>query len=170
MRSYLIIFSLSAIFTGCTNMYPNTREEFIQGYKNPGMFALKDTYVAKAPFDTVVNTLKQKADECFNIQVKTSTTRSGGTTTHVNDYYTSTVRVINANRAEWTSQHNSSVYIQSTMPKGGVYMRAIDIERISPGTTKLTYYGNNLEAGKRTWETFKLWSDGKVSICPKDQS
>jgi hypothetical protein len=60
----------------------------------------------------------------------------------------------------------SGQIVVQKVPEGGFYHRAVDIERVSPRTTKLTYYGPSLESGKKAWTAIKQWSDGKPSACP----
>lgn len=173
MRKIVLISSIATVLSGCAGMNPQTREEFVQMNVGGAPFSMVDTYLAKRRFEDVVNTLKQKTSECFNVNVTTRRTEgpmsplAGTTTMNVKDEYRTTVRTISANRAELTSQFTSKgiVYLQK-VPEGGFYFRAIDIERATPSTTKLTYYGTSRDSGKVVWAAIKQWSNGQPSPCP----
>jgi hypothetical protein len=174
MRKFVFVSGVVMALSGCAGMQPaQTRQEFVQKNLSGTPFSMVDAYVTKRRFDDVVNSLKQKTAECFNVNVTTRRTegptspQAGTTTMNVKDEYRTTVRVINANRAELTTQFTSKgiVYLQ-TIPEGGFYHRAIDIERLTPSTTKLTYYGSSFDSGKKAWAAIKEWSDGKATPCP----
>jgi hypothetical protein len=71
----------------------------------------------------VVKSLKQKVDECLQVNVTMKRTEGGMTTMNTTDEYRTKVVAIDKNHAELTTQY------------------AVDIERLTPSTTKLTYYG-----------------------------
>lgn len=174
MRELMLICCAATILSSCAGAAPSqTREEFIQKKLSGAPLSMVDTHVTKRRFDDVVNTLRQKTAECFNVNVTTrrtegpSSPQAGITTMKVTDEYRTTVRIVNANRAELTTQRTSKGQISlQKVPEGGFYHRAIDIERLASSTTKLTYYGPSLDSSKRAWAAIKQWSDGQKSPCP----
>lgn len=86
---------------------------------------------------------------------------------YVRDDYCATVQNVGAGRAELTVRFTSKgiIYVQK-VPEGGFYSMAVDIERLSPTTTKLTYYGNSFDSGKAMWKAVQQWSDGQAVACP----
>jgi hypothetical protein len=149
--------------------YPQTREEFRQQLvASDSRFKFIDTYVAKRRFDDVVKSLKQNVEQCFDQNVTTTRTQGGMTTMNQTDEWRTTVRVVNSNRAEVTTQMTmKGAIVPGKVPPGGLYMTAVDIERLTPSTTKLSYYGSTSSGSKERWDLVKQWSDGKSTPCPK---
>ncbi len=168
MRRLVLISGIVAVLSGCAGMEPaQTRKEFVQKNLDGIPFSMVDKHVAKRRFEDVVASLRRKTAECFNVNVTTTRTQGGMTTSKVRDEYRTTIRVINANRAELTTQYTSKGMINlQTVPEGGFYSRAVDIDRLTPGTTRLTYYGSSFDSGKKAWAAIKDWGDGKTTPCP----
>jgi hypothetical protein len=166
MRQLAIL--LLVALTGCAGNNPQTREEFRKTRLEGVPLNMVDSYVANRRFEDVVNALKQKTAECFNVDVTMRRTQGGITTMNTTDEYRTTIRLVGPNVAELTTQFQMTKgqIVTQKVPEGGFYHRAVDIERISPRTTKLTYYGPSLESGKKAWAAVKQWSDGKASPCP----
>lgn len=169
MRNATIVALATAVLSGCSMHYPQTREEFRQGLvASDSRFKFVDTYVAKRRFDDVVKSLKQTVEQCFNQDVTTTRTQGGMTTMNQTDEWRTTVKVINRNRAEVTTQMTmKGAIVPVKVPPGGFYVTAVDIERLSPSTTKLSYYGSTTSGSKERWDLIKQWSDGKSTPCPK---
>lgn len=168
MRKLVLVSGIVVVLTGCAGMQASqTRKEFVQKKLEGVPFSMVDKHVAKRRFEDVVSSLRQKTAECFNVDVTTRRTQGGMTTSQVKDEYRTTIRLVGANRAELTTQYTSKgiIYLQK-IPEGGFYSRAVDIDRLTPGTTKLTYYGSSFESGKRAWAAIKDWGDGKATPCP----
>jgi hypothetical protein len=168
MRRLSVVPAVAVVLSGCAGMEPaQTRKEFVQKNLDGVPFSMVDKYVAKRRFEDVVAALRQKTAECFNVNVTTTRSQGGMTTSKVRDEYRTTIRLVSANRAELTTQHTSKgiVYLQK-IPEGGFYSRAVDIDRLTLGTTRLTYYGSSFESGKKAWAAIKDWSDGKATPCP----
>jgi hypothetical protein len=163
----LIVISCAVLLSACSS-YPQTRDEFRQAIRSSdSKLTFHDSYVAKRRFDDVVKTLTQKVDECFQADVTTRRTAGGMTTMNQTDEYRATVRVIDKNHAELTSQiAMKGAILPEKMPPGGYYKAAMDIERITSTTTKLTYYGDSLSGSKAIWAALKEWSDGRLVRCP----
>jgi hypothetical protein len=161
------LFCIIATLSGCAGINPQTRDEFRQSKLDGVPFSMVDSYMSSRRFEDVVNTLKQKTSECFNVDVTMRRTQGGITTMNARDEYRTTVRIVSANRAELTTQfHMKGQIVLQQVPEGGFYNRAVDIERLAQNKTKLTYYGNSFESSKLAWNVMKQWSDGQATPCP----
>src|SRR6185295_16376707 len=90
---------------GCgATMNPQTRDEYRQAIASGVPLTMTDTYVVQRRFDEVVKSLKQKADECLQVDVTTKRSQGGMTTMNVRDEYRTSVRVVDKSRAELTTQ------------------------------------------------------------------
>lgn len=169
MRYAIFAALAAAVLSGCTMNYPQTREEFRQQLvASDSRFKFIDTYVAKRRFDDVVKSLQANVVQCFDQNVTTTRAQGGITTMNQTDEWRSTVRVVNRNRAEVTTQMMmKGAIVPGKVPPGGMYMTAVDVERLTPTTTKLSYYGSTSSGSKERWDLVKQWSDGKPTPCPK---
>jgi hypothetical protein len=160
---------LSALaLAGCAgHLAPQSRPEFIEKISEGGAFLMVDSYVARAGFDQVVATLRQKSGECLDGDTQVRRSSGGITAMQYTHHYRTQVRVVAAGRAELTTQFTSTnlAYAQQ-VPQGGFYDRAVDIERLSPTTTRLTYYGSSFASSKEAWAAMKGWSEGRSTACP----
>jgi hypothetical protein len=169
MRNAISAVLAAAVLSGCAMNYPQTREEFRQQIvASDSRFKFIDTYVAKRRFDDVVKSLQANVVQCFDQNVTTTRAQGGITTMNQTDEWRSTVRVVNRNRAEVTTQMAmKGAIVPGKVPPGGMYMTAVDVERLTPSTTKLSYYGSTSSGSKERWDLVKQWSDGKPTPCPK---
>lgn len=169
MRNAIIVALAAAVLSGCSMNYPQTREEFRQGLvSSDSSYKLVDSYVAKRRFEDVVKSLQQNVEACFNQDVTTTRTQGGMTTMNQTDEWRTTVKVINRNLAEVTTQTTmKGAIVPVKVPPGGFYVTAVDVERLTPATTKLSYYGSTTSGSKERWDLVKQWSDGKPTRCPK---
>jgi hypothetical protein len=160
-----VVTALSGCAGGTAN--PQTRAEYVQNHVIGVPFSMMDTHTSNRSFEQVVQSLRQKSEECFNSTVTTSRTEGGVKTMNVRDKFRTTVRVLSAGKAELTTQYTSTgiIYLQK-IPDGGFYHRAVDITRVSSSSTKLTYYGSKFESSKLAWAAIQQWSDGKAAACP----
>jgi hypothetical protein len=148
-------------------MNPQTRDEYRQAIASGVPLTMTDTYVAQRRFDDVVKSLKQKADECLQVDVTTKRSQGGMTTMNVRDEYRTSVRVVDKSHAELTTQSTmKGAIVLQQVPPGGFFETEVDIERVAPSSTKLTYYGPSTSGGKAKWDVLKQWSDGKPVACP----
>jgi hypothetical protein len=170
MRNASIVALAAAVLSGCSStQYPQTREEFRQSLvSSDTRFKFVDTYVVKRRFEDVVTSLKQNVPQCFNQDVTTTRTQDGMTTMNQTDEWRTTVKVIDRNRAEVTTQQiMKGAIVPVKVPPGGFYVNAVDIERLTPSTTKLSFYGTTSSGSKERWDLIRQWSDGKSTPCPK---
>jgi hypothetical protein len=167
MRKFALVLGISVLLSGCASMDPQTRDEYRTAVDGGRPFSMKESFVTKRGFDEVVRTLRQKSDECFNVNIKTTRKQDGMTTMATTDEVRTVIRVVNSKRAELTMQTNpKGIVMLNKVPEGGFYRMAIDIDRLTAGTTRLTYYGSSTDHGKRRLAVIKQWSDGKQAGCP----
>jgi hypothetical protein len=167
MRKLSFFASLIILVSGCASMDPQTRDEYRAAVDGGRPFSMKESFVAKRGFDEVVKTLRQKSDECLNVNIKTTRKQDGMTTMATTDEVRTAVHVVNSKRAELTMRMNhKGIIMLNKMPEGGFYRMAIDIDRLTAGTTRLTYYGPSTDYGKRRLAVIKQWSDGRQTGCP----
>ena len=169
MRIHVTAAVAAALLAGCSMHYPQTREEFREGLvKSDSRFKLVETHVAKRRFDDVVRSLQQNVEPCFNQDVTTTRMQGGITTMNQTDEWRTTVKVVDRNRAEVTTQQTmKGAIVPVKVPPGGFYMGAMDVERLTASTTKLSYYGSTASGSKQRWDLMKQWSDGKAVPCPR---
>lgn len=169
MFKLVLAVGVAAVLSGCAGggATPQTRAEYVQSHVRGVPFSMMDTHISHRSFEQVVQSLRQKSKECFDTNVTTTRTQGGVRTMNIKDEFRTTVRVLSAGRAELTTQFTSKgiVYLQK-VPDGGFYHRAVDIARVSPSKTKLTYYGSKFESSKLAWAAIKQWGDGKATACP----
>lgn len=154
---------LCIALAGCAAA-PQTRQEYISAVaSSDSTRAMKDTYVARRSFDQVVATVKQKADECLTF-TRTHLMKTGGMTTGAmrSDVHT-TVRVVSPGHAELSYQYTLSGMVVGKAPEGGYYHLVVDIDRVTPSSTRLSYYGVK---DKDSWEAIRTWSEGRSADCP----
>jgi hypothetical protein len=167
MRQLVFFVGVITLVSGCASMDPQTRDEYRTAVDGGRPFTMKDSFVARRGFDEVVRTLRQKSDECFNVNIKTTRKQDGITTMATTDEVRTVIRVVNSKRAELTMQTNpKGIVMLNKVPAGGFYRMTIDIDRLAAGTTRLTYYGSSTDHGKRRLAVIKQWSDGKQVGCP----
>jgi hypothetical protein len=170
MRNVSVIALLAAVLlSGCSMHYPQTREEFRQGLvASDTRFKYVDTYVANRRFEDVVKSLKANVSQCFNQDVTTTRTQGGMTTMNQTDEWRTKLEVIDRNHAEVTTQQTmTGAIVPVKTPPGGFYVNAVDIDRATLSTTKLSFYGTTSSGSKQRWDLIRQWSDGKPTPCPK---
>ncbi len=143
-----------------------TRDEFRANVAGGRALSAMDTYVAKRGFDEVTRMLKQKSEECLNYQMTQSHSEGAMTTSKITTNFTASFQVVNNNHAELTIRKNpkGKLSFSPGAPEGGLYYVAIDIDRLTPNTTKLTYYGPS--GWDKGYSAIKSWSDGHPARCP----
>ncbi len=167
MQKLTVSLSLVAILAGCAGANPQSREEFRSTRQAGVPFSFTDTYIAKRPFDEAVETLRKKVDECLQVNVTTKRTQGGIPTMNQIDEYRTVIRSVDKNRAELTTQfYMKGAIVMQQVPEGGFYHTIMDIERLTPTTTKLSYYGSSFASSKAKWNAFKQWSEGQLVPCP----
>lgn len=167
MRRLSSVAGSIVLFAGCSGMNPQTRGEFLKMTTSGVPFAMQDSYVAKRRFDDVVAILRKKSADCFNIDATTQRTQGGVTTMNMTDEFRTKVKMVSADKAELTTQYTTRGAITpQKVPPGGFYHRAIDIEKVSATSTRLSYYGSSFQVSKDVWQAVKDWSEGRSAECP----
>lgn len=151
----ILLFAATAVLGGCAlPMGPQSRSDFVQEKKAGASLTAIDGHIAHRRFDQVVGVLQRKADECLNLAGHGPGTRAA-------------LRMVGSGRAELTVQVAAQpAPFLRRLPQGGAYHLAVDIERVSPTMTRLTYYGPGIETGQKDWAAIKEWSDGEAAPCP----
>jgi hypothetical protein len=108
--------------------------------------------------------LRPRLAECFDYNV-TWTRMEGAAVGMFKEKWQSSVRPIDRNRAEVTVQRVVGGAVQK-QPEGGIYMIAVDLERVDAASTKLTFYGSSTSFGNTTWDSLRQWSEGRTAPCP----
>lgn len=167
MKNTLLLLTVAAFLSGCAGANPQTREDFRKSRLEGSPLSFVDTYVSQRPFDEVVKTLNQKVNECFQVNVTTKRSVGGIPTMNQTDEFRTTIRNVDKNHAELTTQFTmKGAIVMQQVPPGGFYQSAMDIERLTPTTTKLAFYGPTIGGGRDKWNALKQWSDGQSVPCP----
>ena len=157
----LALVTLSACVT-----VAQTREEFRTRVAAGQALSTTDAYVAKRGFEQVTKVLSQMSERCLNYQVTQSRSEGGMTTSSSTTAFVASFRVVSNNHAELTIRRipKSKLSFAPGAPEGGLYYVAVDVDRLSPTSTKLTYYGPS--GWNKGYGAIKSWSDGQPSGCP----
>lgn len=152
------------VLTGCAQL-PQTRAEFQQLVRGGAALSQTDSHVANRSLDDVVRSLRSRLGDCFDYNVSWSRTE-GAAVGMFREKWQSSVRTLDKDHAEVTVQRvvGGAVHKQ---PEGGIYVVALDLERIDAASTRLTFYGPGTSFGKSTWDSLRQWSAGKPAACPK---
>jgi len=128
----------------------------------------KESYTVSRPFDTVIKSVKDKAEQGFNT-TRESTLMSGYQVEHSVVIYRCKTSV-EEGRAELVIQkENRPKGLGAPMPKGGWFWLVAEIEGISSEETRITTYGlSGIAAGKTSavLEAIKQWAQGNDVPAP----
>jgi len=158
----------AGLLSGCAGtLAPQSRPEYVARVREGGAFLMVDSHVAQRGIEPVVASLRQKSLECLTGESQMRRSSGGITTMQMNTRYRTIVQMTGPTRAELTTQFlaTGTAYVQQ-VPDGGFYERAVDIERLSPTTTRLTYYGSSFDSSRKVWAAIKEWSEGRPAACP----
>jgi hypothetical protein len=164
LRGAALLFITVVSLVGCA-VTPQTRNEFKQQIMDYPTMGLHDTYTANRRFEDVVRTLDAKWQECYNISKTMTRTQGGLTTMRYRDTYHPKSQKINNSLVEMTLQETSQgITMLNKIPPGGLYVAALNLERLPANKTKLTWY-SGAWGWRAIWEMNKQWSDGKDVAC-----
>lgn len=165
MRRVLAL-PLPLLLAACVTT-PRSREGLkAASVKSPRMM-IADSYMARRSLDAVAAALERKWRECCEVSVTTTHANKAGMTTsrHRDTLHPKFRRVGNA-RVEMTLRMTTPGMIAlNKVPAGGEYMVALDLERIAPNQTKLSWHSPRI-GWKDSGERNKQWADGKDAPCP----
>jgi hypothetical protein len=122
--------------------------------------------VVDRPFDEITRLFEKKAAGCLDVVVN----RSGYVGTHMevsSSDYNPTFRRTGGGRAEFALQvvHRPRG-VGHTPPPGGLYMLAIDFERVGPRRTEVVLYLPSM-GHKPMLRSVRAWVSGDDVACPK---
>lgn len=152
------------VLSGCAQM-PQTRPEFQQLVRSGASLSKTDSHVTKRSLEEVVRSLEPRLTDCFDYNVTWRQAAGVATVGASREQWRSSVRPVDRNRVEVTVQRTVGGAVQK-QPEGGIYVMAVDLDRIDPSTTKLTFYGSSTGFGTTSWDSLKRWSEGKAGPCP----
>lgn len=164
MSRFAIVLVAASVLSGCVQM-PQTRPEFQQLVRSGASRSKMESHVTKRSLDDVVRSLEPRLTDCFDYSVTWRQTAGGATVGASREQWRSSVRPVDRNRVEVTIQRMVGGAMQK-QPEGGIYVMAVDLDRIDPATTKLTFYGSSTDFGSSSWDSLKRWSEGKTGPCP----
>ena len=164
MSRSVIVLVAAAALAACAQL-PQTRTEFQQVVRGGASRTQTASHVARRSLDDALRSLAPKLADCFDHNVSWSRTE-GAAVGMFREKWHASVRATDRNRAEVTVQRAISGAAQR-QPEGGIYVVAVDLERIDAASTRLTFYGPDGSFGNSTWESLKQWSEGRPAACPR---
>jgi hypothetical protein len=159
-----IVLMALATLGGCAE-FPKSRPEFQQLVRSGASLSQTDSHVAKRSLDDVVRLLRPRLTDCFDYNVTWRRMEGGATVGASRERWQSSLRAVDKSHAEVTVQRLVGGAVQK-QPEGGIYVVAVDLDRLDAASTKLTFYGPSTGFGNSTWDSFKQWSEGKSAGCP----
>ena len=162
-RTTVIAF-LAAAAAGCSANVglPQSREAFINVYKDGGMFRNAEHYTISRPKQAVVADLNQLMDRCLNVKV-TTTIRQGYSTDRGTTTYHPRMVEAKGGVTSLVVQETYRDKPEKGFPPGGMYSLVADA-RAHGGQTQLDIY----HAGRTAIaSSVKDWAEGDKSSCPK---
>jgi hypothetical protein len=153
------------LLSGCVTT-PQTRDEFKSWTKAHNTVAIYENHTINRPLENVAASLQKKWQQCYNLDVTTTRKSGGMTTSRYTDTFHPKFRRINGSQIEMTLQMTTEGMIMlNKTPEGGEYNVALDLERIGPGRTKLTWHSYTWGGWRDAWELNKKWGEGQGLPC-----
>lgn len=152
------------LLSGCVTHHPQTAEEFRKAV--PGAFMAKvETFEVNRPFRDVAKTFQQKAPECLNVRVRT-TSQTNMSYQVIVARYKPTV-VVTKERAELHVQqhHEAGVLNVTKEPDGGYYLLVTDAYPLGKNRTRVEMYRPSIGHDVLI-KAIKGWASGKNVGCP----
>lgn len=154
----------TVLLSGCATHHPQTAEEFRKAV--PGAFMAKvETFEVNRPFRDVAKTFQQKAPECLNVRVRT-TSQTRMSYQVIVARYKPTV-VVTGERAELHVQqhHEAGVLNVTKEPDGGYYLLVTDAYPLGKNRTRVQMYRPSMGHDVLI-KAIKGWASGKNVGCP----
>ena len=148
---------------GCVS-HPQTAEEFRVAV--PGAFMGKvETFEVDRSFSTISNTMKQKAPECLDVTIKTTSQTTTSYQVIVTNYNPTVI--VTGQRAELHLQqvHEQGVMNVSKVPENGYYLLVMDATPISSNKTRIDMYRPSMGFDVLI-KALKGWATGDNVGCP----
>lgn len=166
MSSYRVIMLgvLASGLLGCvTNVgLPQTREEFVETYKDGGLFRNAEHYSINRPKAKVVADLRQFADKCLNIKVTTTIRQGYMTDRSTTTYHPKIVEAKNG-VTSLTVQETYRDKPEQGHPPGGMYALVADVSGSGSQSKLDVYHAGRTPIAK----SVKDWAEGNKASCPK---
>jgi hypothetical protein len=159
-----IVLAAALAVAGCAPL-PQSRQEFQQLVRSGASLTQTDSFVARRSLEEVMRSLRPRLADCFDYDVAWRRTQGGATVGASRENWRSNLRPVDRNHAEATVQRVVGGAVQK-QPEGGIYVMAVDLDRVDAASTKLTFYGSSNGFGSSSWESLKQWSEGRAAPCP----
>ena len=160
---FICLFFVMAILNGCATS-PQSRNELKATAQAHTKMMIYESYTTSHHFEDVISTLQRKWQECYGISRTTSRHDGVVKAQYTDTFHTHFAKVNNSLFAMTLQMTTKGMTMLSKVPPGGDYIVALDVERVSANTTKLTWY-SAAWGWKDAWERNKKWSDGKNVPC-----
>lgn len=166
MKQLLLIFFIFTV-TSCTIYVPQTRVEFTDAVSQGKGMSKTETLTINKNFNKVYNKVKQKTTECLNKEVTTRMYDAQGMLHVSSSTYKTNAKKISKSKGEITMQVTHKPRpLGANIPAGGLFVFAVNIDKISKKETKVTLFGPSMGYGK-IFSAFAEWSEGQNTACPK---
>lgn len=156
MKRVVYLFAAS-LLAACATPLLQSRDELKSFAKDHTTVMIYESYTSSRRFEEVSAALQGKWSECYGSN-KTTPGAEARASISGEAFYPSFIKV-NGFLFEMSLQKS-----QDTMPEGGNYLVALDVERLLGGKTRLTWH-SAAKGWKEQWELNKQWSDGKDAAC-----
>jgi hypothetical protein len=145
---------------------PQSAEEFRSAV--PGAAMMKtETYEVSRALADVAASFRDRAPECLNVSVRTTSHQVGQSFQSYLTHYRATV-LTGKERAELHVQQlheGGGVIYPSEPPPGGVYMLVLDAYAEAPDRTRIRLYGPAVGYGA-LYDAIRRWAIGVDLHCP----
>lgn len=161
-RAIIIGVGVAGLIGCATNIgLPQSREEFIEVYKDGGLFRNAEHYTINRSKPAVVADIKQFAHKCLNVKV-TTTIRQGYMSNRSSTTYHPKIVKVKGGVTSLTVQETFRDKVEKGQPPGGLYALVADM-RARGGHTQLDIYH---AARAPIAKSIKDWAEGDKSNCP----
>lgn len=162
-KRFALLLLAVGLIAGCAN--PKTRGEFKTVVVDHPSLSLHGTHTSARRMNDVLLSVQRKWNECFAGVVETTRVQNGITAMKTRDTYRVDVEKPKETIAELTLLSTTTGAVVINGREGGNFAAALDVERVSPTKTKITWYSAAL-GWSDGWQRTKEWSDGKNTPCP----
>ncbi len=149
---------------GCVTSHPQNAQEFREAV--PGAFTAEiESFMVDRPFDAVARTFQQKAPECLDVRIKT-TSQTNMSYQVIVTKYNPTVRVTEGHAELGLQQdHEKGVLNVTKKPEGGYYLIVADAFPAGENQTKIDVYRPRI-GYKHITKAIRGWASGDNLGCP----
>jgi hypothetical protein len=156
------IFTLG--MSGCVTSHPQTAEEFRRAV--PGAFMAKvESFEVNRSFDEVAKTFQQKAPECLNVRVRTTSQTNMSYQVIVTRFKPTVVVSDKKVELHLQQHHEAGVMNVTKEPDGGYYLLVADAYPLGNGRTQIEMFRPSMGHGVLI-QAVKGWATGENVGCP----